>query len=466
VGELGFKSIEFALDDTLIFNDVRLTRTGGTEQTASSSLVPLTYSLVRSGLLNNSDVKVYVLCAYMAARYGDTVSRIKSMIIQPANDPENLWPIVLGFDIGTRIAVNLDQASVARECFIERIQLDCIARARQFETTWTLSDADQYLFQPPATDITLEVNGVGSANEHIPTGAATNWQCVLDTSDAVYVLNNAAPTDITLEVVGAGSATEHTPVGAANNYQCVSNNDDAIYVWNDASPNTQTDKYILDDSGSTGGTINSVKIYYRAVADLDPDTSKFRRIIRIGGVDYYGDWTETNAYLTTIVDTLTVSPVPPNNPWTWAEVNGMEIGIQTYRIGGGGVYCSREYVVVNCYTVPNTRTDKYALTDSDYTEGTINSVKIYYRAVADAAESAQYRRIIRISGTDYYGDWKSSAGLTTQVDTLTVSPVPPNVAWTWAEINGMEIGIQTYRIGASGVYCSREYTVVNVTPTW
>lgn len=144
-GENKYYTIEFSFDDEFIKNDIRIEREGGTEQVAADATSKTDYglcSLSRTGLLMTTDSEALSQAQYFLKRYKDAVLRAKSITIYADRDPANLYPKVLNYDIGTRITVRLNQASVDKDYHIEGIQHDIDAIGRTWRCKWQLSDAD------------------------------------------------------------------------------------------------------------------------------------------------------------------------------------------------------------------------------------------------------------------------------------------------------------------------------------
>lgn len=137
--------VELAYDDKFIYNDVRIQRVEGTEQVAVDSTSGTAYgqrSLSRTSLLMATDADALSQAQYLLSRYKDPALRAKSILIYPDADPANLYPKVLGFDIGTRITLQLTQASIDADYHIEGVNHDWDARENKWVTKWQLSDAD------------------------------------------------------------------------------------------------------------------------------------------------------------------------------------------------------------------------------------------------------------------------------------------------------------------------------------
>lgn len=144
-GENKYRAIEPAYDDQFIYNTVSTTRLGGAVQTATDAASKTAYgprSLSNSGLLMPTDAEALSQSQYLLSQYKDAALRTKQLIIYPQADPVNLWPKVLGYDIGTRITLRLNQASLDKDYHIEGISHDYDIFSDLWVTTWQLSDAD------------------------------------------------------------------------------------------------------------------------------------------------------------------------------------------------------------------------------------------------------------------------------------------------------------------------------------
>ncbi len=141
--------VELSYDDDFIYNDVRITRSGGTEQTATDATSQTSYgqrSLSRSGLLMTTDSEALSQAQYLLARYKGPALRAKSIMVYPDAAPANLYPKVLGYDIGTRITFRLGQAGINADYHIEGIEHNWDARQNLWKTNWQLSDADNQAY--------------------------------------------------------------------------------------------------------------------------------------------------------------------------------------------------------------------------------------------------------------------------------------------------------------------------------
>ncbi len=144
-GELEYTDLMFG--QSPIWNDIRLTATGGVEQVAADAVSQATYFLsskVESGYLQAFDSDLQSLAKWWLARYKDAKERVTSITIMPSRDPNNLWPQVLGREIGDHILVNRRPPGggpvISQESVIE--QIVHTASNHQWVTQFALSPAE------------------------------------------------------------------------------------------------------------------------------------------------------------------------------------------------------------------------------------------------------------------------------------------------------------------------------------
>jgi hypothetical protein len=150
--ELAYAAVTRASDDTTIANDVQATRAGGTLQevkdTASIAkyLFPRTYA--RSDLILQADTDALNWANWVLAISKGGEDRFETLTIDPAADPANLWPQVLGRKTGDRIQVWHRPAGLAapitKDCFVAGITHAWDSVNSAWLTTWTLQDASKY----------------------------------------------------------------------------------------------------------------------------------------------------------------------------------------------------------------------------------------------------------------------------------------------------------------------------------
>jgi hypothetical protein len=149
----------------------------------------------------------------------------------------------------------------------------------------------------------------------------------------------------------AGALTQLNPVGEVNNWECV---DDAVsdnhttYIWEGSTGNGDIDTYNIPNYTTEAGNINSVTIYVNACCFAFCAEAKTKAVLRLGGVNYKSDFKVIgNAGNYTLVSNeWLVSPVDGVTPFTWADINNMEIGLESFT-SGNQFRCTQVYMVVN-----------------------------------------------------------------------------------------------------------------------
>jgi hypothetical protein len=148
-GGLPYQDVTLAYDDTTLVNLAQVTREGGTTQTASdatSIAAYLTHTSTQDGLLMQDDPTALSYAQFIVFIAKDPELRFTQMVVKPQRDPANLWPQVLGRQIGDRITVKLDPPgggdTISRDVFIRGIEH--AAGPGSWQTTWTLQSATKY----------------------------------------------------------------------------------------------------------------------------------------------------------------------------------------------------------------------------------------------------------------------------------------------------------------------------------
>lgn len=144
-GEQHYHDLEPSYDDTFIYNDVTLTRNGGSQQQATDATSITTYgqrTLSRTALLMTQDTEALSQAQFLLSHFKDATLRSRTLTINAERDPGNLWPKVLGYDISTRITLRLNQAGINTEYHIEGTQDIYDAARGTYIVKWQLSDAD------------------------------------------------------------------------------------------------------------------------------------------------------------------------------------------------------------------------------------------------------------------------------------------------------------------------------------
>jgi len=126
-GELPFSDVELSNDDAMLYNEVRVTRQGGTAQMAQDTNAQLEYfrrTLTRSGLLFTTDASALGLAYTWLGRYKAPYVRASKLLFE-APLPDELWPALLKRELGDRIAVKFQPPGggdrIEREVLVQGI---------------------------------------------------------------------------------------------------------------------------------------------------------------------------------------------------------------------------------------------------------------------------------------------------------------------------------------------------------
>lgn len=148
-GTRGYTGIELEQTDQHIYSDVRITRTGGSEQAAGDATTRAAYgkrTLARSDLLMTRDAEAKDQADILLSRFKDPELRLRSISVRPQRDPTTLFPDVLGFDVSTRIKVRLGASALDADHHIEGVDHDVQVNPTLWETRWWLSRAGTHGF--------------------------------------------------------------------------------------------------------------------------------------------------------------------------------------------------------------------------------------------------------------------------------------------------------------------------------
>ncbi len=136
-GELMYLDVEISNDDTQLYNEARIARNGGSQQTASdpTSIADfLTHTFERTDLMLVSDAESLAYAQWIVYISKDPELRFDSLIIKPQKDEDRLFPQVLKREIGDRIRItrrppdsskpNNQGDPVIREVFIRGVEFE------------------------------------------------------------------------------------------------------------------------------------------------------------------------------------------------------------------------------------------------------------------------------------------------------------------------------------------------------
>jgi hypothetical protein len=160
-GELPFDDAQIAYDDDALANLVRIANMGGTQQTAedvTSQREYLTHTHERTDLILQTDSEAADYAAFVLHQSKDPELRFTSLSILPHDDPDNLFPQVLGRDFGDRVRLTRRPpggGTVTRDAFVVGINHE-VSGPNQWRTTWALQSATRWAF------VTLDHSSLGA----------------------------------------------------------------------------------------------------------------------------------------------------------------------------------------------------------------------------------------------------------------------------------------------------------------
>jgi hypothetical protein len=148
--ELAYEEIQRPDDDATMANDIQATIAGSSnlqeaKDTASITRFLFPRSYARPDLILQADPDAANWAQYVLAISKNDEARFDSLTIHADADPDNLFPQVLGRDIGDRIQVwrrPPGMTAIAKDCFISSITHEITVDS--WMTTWGLRDASKY----------------------------------------------------------------------------------------------------------------------------------------------------------------------------------------------------------------------------------------------------------------------------------------------------------------------------------
>tara|TARA_Y100000310_G_C20659512_1_gene803906 strand:- start:170 stop:1357 length:1188 start_codon:yes stop_codon:yes gene_type:complete len=149
LGENFYHGMEPEYDDDFIFNDIRITRSGGAQQTAGDAASVTAYGKrthSKTGLLMTTDNEALDQADYKLKRYKDAALRARTLTVLGERDPGNLWPKLCGYDISTRITLRRNEATIDEDYFIEGIRHRIDIQNQEWQTAWQLSNASEQVY--------------------------------------------------------------------------------------------------------------------------------------------------------------------------------------------------------------------------------------------------------------------------------------------------------------------------------
>lgn len=244
----------------------------------------------------------------------------------------------------------------------------------------------------------------------------------------LLVLNNslfpiafASPDDLTLRPNAAGTYQSWSTFGnPPSHWQGTSDQNDATGVQVTGST-TLRETVNLEDTAQTG-TINSVRAYMRAKATGSSTPERAVIIWRTYNTNYEsGTFAISRTAFTNYYQTQTTNPAT-GQPWTWEEINALEIGSRASTLGFSETIQVSEYWIVVDYTPGyslNLRVMDWDLTDA------ISEAYVYMNSEVKVSDSNGWANWSLVTGTvqvkvRYYGFWVNGTFLITMDSDKTI----------------------------------------------
>ncbi|HVW33469.1 MAG TPA: LamG domain-containing protein [Acidimicrobiia bacterium] len=145
-GELGYQGYRTDNSDQLIRNPVTVSRSNGVAQTARDDdgiNDYLDHQFTLDGLYHDTDDLSRDAAMFLVSEYKDPKTRVVELVVKPASAPADLWPVVLGAELGDVFTVIRRPQDVgdpiSQDCEIQGIRHDI--GPQSWTTTFTLSPA-------------------------------------------------------------------------------------------------------------------------------------------------------------------------------------------------------------------------------------------------------------------------------------------------------------------------------------
>jgi len=193
----------------------------------------------------------------------------------------------------------------------------------------------------------LILSGIGiSFNE----GLSTRPQ-VANASTTLILRPNAAGDETSITTQTPNETSHYDKVDEASP-------DNATTSVNTLSTSYQRDLYAIPNHTSQSGTINFVKVYVVGVEIYD---GWIKVALKSGSTVTDGSENSLTGSWAIYSQQWDVNPTD-NETWSWADIDGLQIGVSLKSHYGDGVFCTQVYVEVDYTRIPSTY---YVATDGD-----------------------------------------------------------------------------------------------------
>lgn len=149
--DIPYEALAPSYDRDLIRNEVKVTRPGGSTQTATDSTSQTAYGRRTFALapLLTSDTESLNMAQFLLAAYKDPALRFDALTFQPLED-DDLWDLVGDLDMWDRVTVKRTPpgggSAISIDCLIEGIEHRGTPTGAGWETTLRLSPANTTLY--------------------------------------------------------------------------------------------------------------------------------------------------------------------------------------------------------------------------------------------------------------------------------------------------------------------------------
>jgi len=313
---------------------------------------------------------------------------------------------------------------------------------------------------------------------------------------------NQTPEEKNIYLYPTGSsATELTAIGSDENWDCVNDTrisyDTNTYVYNNTT-STLTDLYTVDDTSVSSGDINSVTVYVRGKSETyNQEASGIYAIVfddGHGNKTYGTNHTNTTGW--TLWSENWSSKPSDSSSWTWTDIDEMLVGIECSSplVVGGNTNlllepnaagdlsnlskynCSNNYECVDTaydneyvynHANSNWLYDLYNIPNHTTESGTINYLTIYARMGTNLINTSNAGIIkCKLGGTispSGVGDQFYLSNIWKYYSWKMTSQPSNSAAWTWDEVDQIQIGGGLHTINSVGkyTYFDHAYLLVN-----
>lgn len=369
--------------------------------------------------------------------------------------------VLLLFIMSSVVRVDLVQA-LATKLYVDPV--NTIDNALQLETPKTIGPtADGTFTQWTRNTTTLRPNGEGTFND------PKNWTGRILTLDPNE--HGTSP-----PASQWSSWTHLTPdrdgiwANWTNNFAAVddwpSSDGDSSFIW--TNKNNYNESVDFWSPPSAPRALSIVKVKLTVVARLASGSAQMRIMLIIGGAMYNGSLVTPTASYVTYLNEWSTNPAT-GLPWTWTEMDAFQAGVRSQ--GTGELRVTQMYVSIltnGVYTDLDDWPDNNGDTDyifaaadakvqtvglPDHTAETWNiqsvRVTIFAKQNVTSADAEQITIVLRIGATTYAAalSFTPTTAYAEYTSEWLTSPAT-SLAWTWSEIDSLEAGVKTTRVGS------------------